>query len=432
MLAASVPVPAFAEDEACATAGQDQRYLLVFPQGTAPDAANRQVTAACGATTVFYPQISVGVATAADPGFAGRFGADRVFAARPGHRSARAKLPESDPGDVSSADRTGEQWDMAAIGAPGAGSPDVVVGVLDSGIEADHPELSRAIDRDDSAGCLTGKPDQDENAWLPTTSAHGTHVAGIVAAADDGRGVTGVAPGVRVASVKVIDDSGYVAPEAAVCGLMWAAQRHMAVANSSFVVDPWGLACSHGPGQDVVREAISRAVEYSTTAGTLDVAAASNESVNLTPSSHASASGCEALPAGLRDVVTVSAVGQDDVKAGYSSYGLGVVDLAAPGGSGEDCVLSTVPGGYGRMCGTSMAAPHVAGVAAAVASEHPGLGPEGLRDALNAGTRAIPCPADYDPNGDGQQDGFCAGYTGYNGFYGHGLVDLPGALAAAG
>lgn len=109
-----------------------------------------------------------------------------------------------------------------------------------------------------------------------------------------------------------------------------------------------------------------------------------------------------------------------------------MVDLAAPGGATGDCMLSTVPDGYARMCGTSMAAPHVAGVAAAVAAEHPGPGPSGLRAALDEGARPVPCPSDDDLTAHGQQDGFCAGYTGYNGFYGHGVVDLPGALAAAG
>ncbi|WP_414637561.1 S8 family peptidase [Amycolatopsis sp.] len=285
-LAASVPVPAFAAGETARRTGLLSGYLLVFSQDTAAEEANRQVEGTCGETSVFHPRIAVGVATSADPEFADRFGEDR-FSSRTGQRAARARLAATDPGDIAHADRTDEQWDLPAIGAPGEGSPDVVAGVLDSGIQADHPELAHAIDREDSAGRLTGVPDQDESAWLATTSAHGTHVAGIIAAADDGRGTTGVVPGTRVASVKVIDDSGYTTPEATVCGLMWAARRHMTVTNSSFVVDPWGLACSGGPGYGVVREALARAVQYSTEAGTLDVAAASNQSARLTPSPRA-------------------------------------------------------------------------------------------------------------------------------------------------
>ncbi|TVT18643.1 S8 family serine peptidase, partial [Amycolatopsis rhizosphaerae] len=115
----------------------------------------------------------------------------------------------------------------------------------------------------------------------------------------------------------------------------------------------------------------------------------------------------------------------------YSSYGLGVIGLAAPGGDGHDCVLSTVPGGgYAPLCGTSMAAPHVSGVAALIASAHPGYGPRQLREALYRTARPMPCPADYDLTGDGHQDAYCTGYTAYNGFYGHGMVDARAALTA--
>jgi subtilisin family serine protease len=444
VLVASAQIPGASADETdpgCTSSGRVLRYLVVFDPGTSQTTARGQVHAACGTPTVYYPQISVGVATSADPAFTARFGADRAFSAQAQRRAAgtpRATLPPTDPAEVSGLDLAGDQWDMGAINAAPArrsepGRPDVVVGVLDSGIDPAHPELSRAIARDQSAGCLSGAPDRAESAWRPTTSPHGTHVAGIIAAADDGRGITGVAPGVRVASLKVINDRGYVDPEAAVCGLMWAAAHHMPITNSSFTVDPWGLPCAERADYRVVHEAVARAVEYSASEGTLNVAVATNEAVNLTSSPRAGvaaspSSSCEALPAGLKDVVTVSAVGPDEVKAGYSSYGLGVVDLAAPGGDRDRCVLSTVPGGYAPLCGTSMAAPHATGVAALVASAHPDYGARQLRDTLYRSARPMPCPTDYDLTGNGHQDAFCAGYTGYNGFYGHGLVDAVGAL----
>ncbi|NKQ58898.1 S8 family serine peptidase [Amycolatopsis sp. K13G38] len=438
VLIVAVPLPAVADDvtgSPCSPSGDTLRYLVVFDQGTTESRARAQTGASCGTVTAYYPQITVGVATSTDPAFAERFGPDRAFSAqaqRRTHAPSRDRLSLTDPREVSPINREDEQWDMAAINARGAGrgSRDVVVGVLDSGVDAHHPDLAGAVDTRLSAGCLSGAPDDD---WAPTTSPHGTHVAGIVAAADDGKGITGVAPGVRVASVKVIDDRGYVDPAAVVCGLVWAATHGMKVVNASFAIDPWGLSCSHADTYGVMYEAISRAVRYATAAGTLVIAAATNEAVNLTPARPGPASGarCDVLPAGLRDVVAVSAVRRDGVKAGYSSYGLGVVDLTAPGGDGDDCVLSTVPGGYGSLCGTSMAAPHVAGVAALVASAHPGIDAGPLRDALEQGARPTPCPTDYDLTGDGRQDAFCAGYTGYNGFYGHGQVDAVGALTAA-
>ncbi|MEU7790147.1 MULTISPECIES: S8 family serine peptidase [unclassified Amycolatopsis] len=440
--------PAVADEPGCAH-GRSLRYVVAFDRGTAESSARGQITGACGATTVYYPQIAVAIATSGDPGFGERIGLDRAFSAQAERlaaqratdpvkpQPARAALPRTDPAKVPTADLSDRQWDMRMINAGRArgfsdGSRDVVVGVLDSGVDPDHPDLADALDPADSAGCLTGAPDRSPAAWAPTTSVHGTHVAGIIAAADDGRGVTGVAPGVRVASVKVIDDRGYADPEAAVCGLMWAASRHMRLTNSSFFVNPWTLSCIRGNDRGVVHEALARAVEYSTSAGTLNVAAATNEAVDLTPSARSGSpgagSGCEALPAGLRDVVAVSAVGSDRVKAGYSSYGLGVIDVTAPGGETGECVLSTVPGGYAPLCGTSMAAPHVTGVLALLASRDPGARPRQLRRTLDAQATPMACPADYDLTGDGTQDAYCAGYEGFNGFYGHGMVD---ALAAA-
>ncbi len=454
--------PAVAAEPACAH-GRALRYVVTFDRGTTEAAARAEIGGACGATTVYYAQIAVAVATSGDPGFGARIGLDRAFSAQAERlaaqhateakpQPARATLPVTDPAKVPTADLSARQWDMRMIGAGRArggsddpegpagsagsedseGRRDVVVGVLDSGIDPDHPDLSDALDRDDSAGCLTGAPDRSPSAWAPTTSVHGTHVAGIIAAADDGRGVTGVAPGVRVASVKVIDDRGYADPEAAVCGLLWAASRHMRLTNSSFFVNPWTLSCIRGSDRGVVHEVLARAVEYSTSAGTLNVAAATNEAVDLTPSAHSGSpgpgTGCAALPAGLRDVVAVSAVGAGRVKAGYSSYGLGVIDVTAPGGETGECVLSTVPGGYAPLCGTSMAAPHVTGVLALLASASETAGPRQLRRTLEAQATPMPCPADYDLTGDGLQDAYCAGYEGYNGFYGHGMVAAPGAV----
>jgi subtilisin family serine protease len=440
--AVTTAASATAPPAVCAGSGRTLRYVVAFDKGTAPAAAAGQVAAACGATTVYYPQIAVAVATSADPAFTARMGPGRAFSAQ-ATRLAAQQAPQAGSGAPApelpeaarkpAGDRTAEQWDMRAIEAGAAraidpGSRDVVVGVLDSGIDPRQPDLAAALAPGLSAGCLTGAPDTAPGAWVPTTSPHGTHVAGIIAAADNGSGITGVAPGARIASVKVIDDRGYVDPEAAVCGLMWAAKEHMKVTNSSFFVNPWGLSCTHGDGEQVVREVIARAVDYATSAGTLNVAAATNEAVNLTPSApDGPSAGCEALPAGLRDVVAVSAVGTNGVKAGYSSYGLGVIDVTAPGGEAGQCVLSTVPGGYAPLCGTSMAAPHAAGVLALLASVHPDYTPRQLRQSLDNEAVPIACPADYDLTGDGTQDAYCAGYQDYNGFYGHGMVN---ALAA--
>nr|WP_260478876.1 S8 family serine peptidase [Kibdelosporangium aridum] len=438
----TLPAAADPTDAGCALAssGSTSRYIVVFDRGTSTAEAQAEITGACGTTTVYYPQIAVAVAASNDPRFTEQIGADRAFSAQRATPKKR-KAEEAGTGvrratAVSSADRSAEQWDMAMINADAAhevttGNSDVVVGVLDSGIDATHPDLKATVDPSVSAGCLTGRPDTTPAAWAPKNSPHGTHVAGTIAAADDGKGITGVAPGVRIASVRVVDDDGRIYPEYAVCGFMWAAEKRMTITNSSYFVDPWLFTCSKG-GQRVVREALTRAVAYAYSQRVVNVAAATNENVDMANPPDPS---CRVLPAGLRDVLAVSSVGMDKLKAGYSAYGLGVIDVTAPGGERlrgkgdpeRGCVLSTVPGGYARYCGTSMAAPHVSGVLALLASTHPGASPSALTRMLNNQSQTVPCPADYDLNGTGTQDAYCAGYAPYNGFYGHGLVD---ALAA--
>ena len=450
------------------------RHLVLFAAGTPADSARAEIDAACGVLSGYYPEIAVAVATSTDGAFADRFGRDRAYSAqaeaitraprrRPaplpravGVQSLGVEAPAAAP-QAAVADRTGEQWDMTMIGADRAhalhdGSGDVLVGVLDSGVDADHPDLFTAVDRSASAGCDTGVPDPSPSAWQPS-SEHGTHVAGIIAAADDGTGITGVAPGVRIAAVKVVDAEGFIYPEYAVCGFMWAARNRMRIANHSYFVDPWLFTCDDQPGQSVVHEALRRAAGYATAHGVLSIAAAGNEALDLAeptvdtkspnnaPSHRARPvdNHCDVLPAELPDVLAVSAVGAGGVKSSYSSYGAGVVDLAAPGGdvrqrppaANSGCVLSTVPGGgYGRMCGTSMAVPHVSGVAALVASAHPSATPAELASLVLSSAAPVACPdGPYDPDSDGTADARCITAGAGNGFYGAGVVDAVAATA---
>ena len=449
--------------DACSSSSAELRYLVLFTPGTPEPAATSEITSACGVLTVYYPEIAVGVANSVDARFTDLMGTDRAFSAQSvlgeDARTSGGESITTDQTAVDGTDRTAEQWDMTMIGADRArritpGSKDVLVGILDSGVDPNHPDLAGALDPAASAGCLSGKADPSPTAWEPTVSPHGTHVAGTIAAADDGHGTAGVAPGVRIASVKVVDDDGYIFPEYAVCGLMWAAANGMKVTNNSYFVDPWLMTCDRN-SEHVVYESVRRAVDYATSHGVLTVAAATNEGADLAdPSGQTvedpAASGrrtldasCKVLPAGLRGVVAVSAVGRNELKASYSSYGLGVVDVAAPGGetkpkaydpSGgkqedDSCVLSTVPDGYESLCGTSMATPHVTGVAALLASEHPDATPQTITKMLTEQADPLPCPADYDLDDTGAQDAYCTGYQPYNSFYGHGLVDALAAVS---
>ena len=342
--------------------------------------------------------------------------------------------------------RESEQWDLRMIKADQAhritdGSRRVVVGVLDSGIDPDHPDLASNIDVADSVNCSdAGRPDTSPTGWYPTTSDHGTHVAGTIGAARNGVGIVGVAPGVRMASVKVVNDDGFIYPEYAVCGFMWAAQRGMDVTNNSYYVDPFEYYCDDQPDQHAAKEAVRRAVAWSIERGVVSAAAAGNASTDLatntrdetspddaaTPTPRDINSTCEDIPTELPGVVTVSSVqrfpaGTDDSRlSSFSNRGLGKIDVAAPGSS----ILSTIVAGngYGLKSGTSMASPHVAGVLALMKSVHPTWTPAQMVAKLRA-------QADDKPCGTTTAGPPCVGTPADNSFFGEGMVDALDAVS---
>ena len=454
----------------------DTTYLVLAPQGQSTAKAAQRVAAAGGTVVANYKEIGVLVARSADAGFADAASGAGVEAVA-STDGLGTPLEEDDTlgtVEATAQDATGNpaaeplfglQWDMTQIDVPQAqavtiGDPSIVVGVLDSGISSTHPDLATQIARDKSASCLGGVVNTAEAAWNPTTSSHGTHVAGTIAAALNGVGIAGVAPGVKVASVKVVTDSGFIYPEAAVCGFMWAAAQGMQITNNSYFIDPWEFNCRNDPRQRPVWQAVQRAIRYAQNQGVLTIASAGNSNVDLqhkfidsgSPNDGSSPvetreinGACLDLPAEAPGVVTVSAVGTQRLKSYYSSYGQGVVDVAAPGGDTRqpnpavsttaNAVLSstinvvTRVNGWGYMQGTSMASPHAAGVAALALSAHPGLQPAALASFLERTSEALPCPEGiYNPRpGLDQYLAECTGGT-RNGFYGAGEVNAFNAV----
>jgi len=452
-------------------AGTESTYVVLSPQGQSTAKAAARVAAAGGRVVADYRKIGVLVVRSTDPAFAGAVtgsgvesvaSTDGLGTALDDSATTVVAAPDvaAATGNPTAEPLWGLQWDMAQIDVPEAqavttGDPSVVVGVLDSGISSSHPDLATQIAKDKSASCLGGTVDTAEAAWNPTTSDHGTHVAGTIAAAINGVGIAGVAPGVKVASVKVVNDDGFIYPEAAVCGFMWAATHGMQVTNNSYFIDPWEFNCRNDARQRPVWQAVQRAIRYSQSQGVLNIASAGNSNVDLQhkfvdasspndgsfPVEDRTITGaCVDLPAEAPGVVTVSAVGTQQLKSYYSSYGQGVVDVTAPGGDSRqpnpavstpaNTILSTVintvtkVNGWGYKQGTSMASPHAAGVAALALSAHPDLSPGALASMLERTAVALPCPEGvYDPRpGLPIYQAECTGGA-RNSFYGAGNVN---------
>ena len=348
-----------------------------------------------------------------------------------------------------------QQWDMDQIDVPQAhqvttGSANVVVGVLDSGISSSHPDLATQIDKSSSVSCLNGVRDTAEAAWNPTTSDHGTHVAGTIAAAINGVGVTGVAPGVKVAAVKVVDDEGMIYPEAAVCAFLWAAETGIQITNNSYYIDPWQFNCRNNPEQRAVWQAVQRAIRYSANGGVLHFASAGNSNVDLQHKTQNEQR--------RRGSPTPGAAGRSPRRGHRGGHRPDAAEelllVVRPGSRRGDGAGWRHPLPYrgcaldlhrrhpvdhlqhqhphqrlGLQAGHLDVSPHAAGVAALALSAHPGLQPGALKSFMQRTAEPLACPAGvYNPVP--LLSGYEANCYGgkVNGFYGHGEVNAYNAV----
>ncbi|WP_241768785.1 S8 family peptidase, partial [Meiothermus taiwanensis] len=269
-----------------------------------------------------------------------------------------------------------QRWHYEAIGLPqawdietGSSNP-VTVAVIDGGVVAGHPDLagkllpgydfySNAADSGDGDG-----RDNNPEDTAPGSDYHGNHVTGTVAAAtNNGLGVAGVSWGARLLPVRALSaGSGTLADVAD--ALRWAAGLSVAGVpdnqNPAQVINMslgGPVPCSHAP-------ALQQAINVANSRGAIIVVAAGNSNVEASTFS----------PAGCSGVVTVGATNAEGNRASYSNYG-SRIDLMAPGGEpgGLQVVSTLASGQYGGKAGTSMAAPHVAGVLALMKSKKPSL-----------------------------------------------------------
>ncbi|MEV7690041.1 S8 family peptidase [Streptomyces bungoensis] len=481
-----LPQTASAAVPAAATATTADGPNLAYVVNTRTDhrtiaSVQRAITRNGGSIVASYDRIGVIVVHSANPDFGPQMRAVRgvqsagatrtapLTAAGTTDEGAVQVLSKAQAAKITQRATAGEepleadQWDLRSIGADQAakidpGSRSVTVGVIDTGVDDTHPDIAPNFSASQSANCVSGKADTTYGAWRPADADHyhGTHVAGEIAAARNGIGVAGVAPGVKVASITVAqpDSTQLFYPESVVCAFVFAADHGIDVTNNSYYVDPWMYNCMDDPDQRAIVDAVNRAQLYAQRKGTLNVASAGNSNDDL--DSHALTDDsspddstattrtvdpheCFDVPTQLPGVVTVSAVGVKGAKSYYSSYGQGVVDVAGPGGdkyqipdtpSKNGRILSTLPNDqYGFLQGTSMASPHVAGVAALLKSAHPHATPAQLQALLKAQADNPGCPAGpYDGNGDGVVDATCVGGKRVNGFYGFGVVNALRAV----
>ncbi|MBL1086354.1 S8 family serine peptidase [Streptomyces actinomycinicus] len=441
----------------------------------------REIARNGGTVVARYDRIGVIVVHSANPEFGARMravrGVDSAGATRTAPLSTAGTTDEgavqvlsrAEAAKVARGAAAGEepleadQWDLRAIGADKAatidpGSRSVTVGVIDTGVDDTHPDIAPNFSASQSANCVSGKADTTYGAWRPADADHyhGTHVAGEIAAARNGTGVAGVAPGVKVSSITVAqpDSTQLFYPESVVCAFVFAADHGVEITNNSYYVDPWLYNCMDDPDQRAIVDAVNRAQLYAQRKGTLNVASAGNSNDDLDSDALVDDSSpddstahtrtvdphkCFDIPTQLPGVVTVSAVGVKGSKSYYSSYGQGVVDVAGPGGdkyqipdtpSKNGRILSTLPNNqYGFLQGTSMASPHVAAVAALLKSSHRHATPAQLRALLKAQADNPGCPSGpYDGDGDGVVDATCVGGKRVNGFYGFGVVNALRAV----
>jgi serine protease len=279
-----------------------------------------------------------------------------------------------------------QQWSLATMNvarawqaSTGAG---ITVAVIDTGVDAGHPDL---------AGQVLPGIDLIAGAEGVSTdpNGHGTHVAGTIAAVTgNGAGVTAVAPHAKILPIRALDadGSGYMSDTAT--GIVYATDHGAQVINMSL-------------GGTESSTAVSTAISYARSKGVVVVAAAGNSRANGSPTSY---------PAADDGVIAVASTTSDDVYSSFSNRG-DYIDVAAPGSA----IISTYPpasgSAYVSMSGTSMAAPHVAALAALLKSYHADLTPDQIQQAM-------------------QNSAVDLGTPGKDSDYGYGRVDAAAALAA--
>jgi subtilisin family serine protease len=487
--ALAVPVGAGAQTTSTQQANLQSatgEYVVLYKSTAAAGAAKAAIKAAGG--TVLRENGAIGMATvrsdradfiSAVSGKAGVAGAarNRAIGAVP-HLSrkplgvekeargqAKGKVTKDAAAVHGAEPLADKQWGMRMVNATTSGSyrvdrgsHKVLVGVMDTGIDGSHPDLAPNFNRRLSRNFTTDIPlidgpcedEPDHSCNDPADvdeDGHGTHVAGIIGAAINGLGVSGVAPDVSLVNIRAGQDSGFFFLDATINAMVYAAQVGIDVVNMSFFTDPWLFNCAANPAdspqeqieQRTIIAATQLAVDFARRRNVTFVAAYGNEHIDLgkptidttspdfppgSAKTRTVDNSCIDVPTETNGVISTVALGPSGRKADYSTYGIEGADVSAPGGwfrdffgspqfrQVENEILSAAPKDVvapfldpngvptipdvvrdckGNTCayyqylqGTSMASPHAAGVAALVVSAH------GHRDQRHGGLTLDP------------------------------------------
>ncbi|MFL6055244.1 MAG: S8 family peptidase [Actinoallomurus sp.] len=402
---AALAAPAQAGPTATTSAdGKAAEYVVLYKDGVSLENAHAAIRAAGG--TIVRENTAVGLATvrstrAAFSADARRQAAvdgvarDRAVGEAPKvtRRAADKNIAVEKEGrdggkhgtdaKVTGDPLAGRQWDMQRIHATADGSyrvepgdRRVLVGVIDTGIDGNHPDIKANFDRKlsrnftkdipaDANGAEVDGPCEHPSCVDPVDeddNEHGTHVASTIASPLNGLGMAGVAPNVTLVNVRAGQDSGYFFLQPVVDAITYAADAGIDVVNMSFYTDPWLFNCPDNPAdsaeyqaeQRTVIAATERALAYAHRHGVTMVSAAGNGASDYTktivdtsspdyaakpgeaPYSRTVPPSCVSEPSEGKNVIAVSSVGISGRKAYYSDYGNGYVDVAAPGGDVYD------------------------------------------------------------------------------------------------
>lgn len=402
--------------------GATTEFTVLAAAGQSVGSAEQAIRQAGG--TVLHSNSAVGLITASAPanGFVERVSANHAIygaakatsigkapenkavqkpdAVEKERGSAKKRPPAQQPAGTDPLDD--QLWglkstrsDLARTVQPG--DKRVKVGVIDTGIDGAHPDLapnfdaadSRNFTRDipaDETGAVVDGPCEYRGCVDPADhddNGHGTHVAGTIAAAANGFGISGVAPNVTLVNVRAGQDSGYFFLQPTVDALTYAGDAGIDVVNMSFYIDPWLYNCTNNPAdtpeqqleQRTVVEAVTRALNYAYHKGVTSVVALGNEHTDLgspepdatSPDYPANAAHprtidnatCLSLPTEGPHTIGVGAFGPSGAKADYANYGTEQISVSAPGGyyrdgfgtdwyqTNENMILSAYPENVG-------------------------------------------------------------------------------------